>query len=167
MHRWSGNETDSEKQAAARTSRAARRTISRLPEPTPSSDEDDFKDCDTSILFSNLDGADDPDTSGDEMSAAAELARQRALPIEDSDFDNDEDSWKKEIKIKFNQQDVNYWFNTVEAQMKTFGINRQWDKKSSIVPLLPENVVEECRGLAAFDAHRSGRSARLISLDFV
>ena len=65
----------------------------------------------------------------------------------DSDFNNDEDSWKKEIKIKYDPHDVEYWFNSVEAQMKKFGINRQWDKKDSILPLLPSEVIEECKPL--------------------
>ena len=31
--------------------------------------------------------------------------------------------------------------------MKTAGINRQWDKKNSIVPLLPDEIVEELKPL--------------------
>ena len=52
------------------------------------------------------------------QAAAAELARQRALPFEDADFENHADSWEKELKIKFQHHDVEYWFNKTEAQMK-------------------------------------------------
>ena len=134
MNRWWGNSSDSANQAADRDRRAARRTINSLPAvlSDPGSDEDDFRDCDTSLLFGNVDGADDLDETDDMAAAAAELARQRALPVEDSDFDNDPDSWKKEIKIKYEPHDVEYWFNAVEAEMVTFGINRQWNKKNAI-----------------------------------
>ena len=69
---------------------------------------------------------------------AAELARQKALPVDTSNYDNDPDSWKKEIKIKFDQHDVNYWFNSIESQMHKYGINLQWSKKDAIIPVLPE-----------------------------
>ena len=145
MNRWWGTSSDSDKQAADRASRAARRTIASLQ--TVQSDSDgDYEDCDTSLLFSNLDGADDVDEMPTPAEiAAAELARQRSLPVEDADFDNDVDSWKKEIKIKYEPHDVEYWFNAVEAEMVTFGINRQWNKKNAIIPLLPEGVVDECK----------------------
>ena len=80
MNWWPGSKADSERQASDRNSRAARRTIATLPQVTLSSDEDDFKDCDTSLLFAT-DGANDPDSDDDNMStvAAAELARQYIL----------------------------------------------------------------------------------------
>ena len=147
MHRWLGNSEDSASQsrsrnerAAQRTVRAARETISNLPIITSDS-EDEFRDCNTSVSLLNLDGDDDTPIMAD----AAELVRQRALPVDQSDFENDSESWKKEIKLKFEAHDVEYWFNSVEADMKKFGINRQWDKKDAIKPLLPENVIEECK----------------------
>ena len=152
MNRWWGSSKDSDQQAADRASRAARRTINSLPLPSSSDDEEgEYRDCDTSLLFGNVDGADDVD-SEDEMTnaaaaAAAELARQRELPVDQADFENDSESWKKELKLKFQSHDVEYWFNAIEAEMKTAGINRQWDKKNAIVPLLPDEIVEELKPL--------------------
>ena len=98
MNRWWGSKADSDNQAAERNSRAARRVIQTLPQLPDSSDEDaEYNDCDTSLLFSNVDGADD--NLSDDMNAA-ELARQRALPVEDSNFEDDPESWKKEVKVK-------------------------------------------------------------------
>ena len=151
MNRWWGSATDSQKQAAERSQRQARRTISQLP-LVLSSDEDNFEDCDTSIADApifNLDGQADTESVASDLSDmdAAELARQRALPFEEADFENDPEAWKKEVKIKYDPRDVEFWFNSVEAQMKKFGINKQWDKKDAIIPLLPDNVVEECKQL--------------------
>ena len=82
MHRWWGSKADSEKQSGERDARAARRTISELPTNFYSSDEDgEYADCNTSGFFGNVDGADDLDEA-DIM--AAELARQKALPVEDA-----------------------------------------------------------------------------------
>ena len=143
MNRWWGNQEDSDRQTSERNSRAARRIISQ--QPVLSSDEEPFLDADTSIHdlsgVANLDGADD--IPEDDMNAA-ELARQKALPFEDADYENDPESWKKELKIKFDMHEVEYTFNTIEAQMKKFGINRQWDKKDTLVTILPEAVIQEC-----------------------
>ena len=146
MFRWSGSQKDSDQQASDRNSRAARRTIAGQTVPTPLSDEEEFQDCDTSLLFSTDGANDDAESTSSEtpdMSAAEELARQRALPVAESNFANDPESWKKEIKLKFDQNNVTYWFNSVESQMKKYGINMQWDKKDAIVPLLPEQILEE------------------------
>ena len=118
MHRWWGSSADSDKQAAERNSRAARRTISGFPHIPSDSSEDEYNDCDISLLFST-DGANDELEVGDTMDAAArELARQKALPVDVADFENDPDSWKKELKLKFDKSDVKYWFNATESQMK-------------------------------------------------
>ena len=145
MNRWFGTTDDSEKQASARNQRAARRTIAKLSIPTsPSVSDDDFNDCETSFRH-NLDGEggepDDMDADQAAAAAAAELNRQRSLPVDESDFENDPDSWKKEVKAKFDPHDVTYWFNTVESQLKKHGINRQWDKKDAIVTILPDNII--------------------------
>ena len=155
MNRWFGSKDDSDQQASSRNARAARRTISRQPVPVAESEsEDEFGDCNTSNFFLNVDGGDDldNDTSSTTSSmvdaaaaAAAELTRQRGLPVEDADFENDVDAWKKDLKLKFDAHDVEYWFNMVESQMKKYGINRQWDKKDAVVPLLPECVVDEIK----------------------
>ena len=64
-------------------------------------------------------------------------------PFDTADAEYDADFWKKELKIKFNRHDVIYWFNATEAQLTTYGVRRQWDKKNAIIPMLPEDVVEE------------------------
>ena len=129
MNRWFGSAADSQQQASERDRRAARRTIAGLSHLVLSDSEDDFNDCNTT-LGHQVDGQDDEsvvEESEAMTSAAAELARQKALPVDEANYANDEDAWKKEIKLKFDQGDVKYWFNSVESQMKKFGINMQWD----------------------------------------
>ena len=72
--------------------------------------------------------------------------------------DNDADAWKKEVKLKFDPHDALYWFNAVEADMKRFGINKQWDKKNSIVPLLPSDVVEELKPFLRLTEDEAGNT---------
>ena len=165
MNRWWGSSNDSDKQAAERNARAARRTIAALP--TVNSDSDDeYGDCETSLLF-GVDGADDASLDNAEMAeAAAELARQRALPFEDADFDNDPDFWKKELKLKFNQE-VEYWFNSVEAQMTSYGINKQWDKKNSILPMLPEDLIEELMPLLRLKQAEAGMIYKAVKTEIL
>ena len=149
MNRWWGNSADAERQAGERSSRAARRTISSLP-VVQSDSEEDYLDCDTSGIFGDLDGNDD--TAIDDMAAAAELARQRALPVDEANYDNDPESWKKELKLKFDA----HWFNDIEADMKKYGINRQWDKKNAIKSVLPEDVIEELKPLLRLTEAEAG-----------
>ena len=40
--------------------------------------------------------------------------------------------------------------------MKKFGINRQWDKKDAIIPLLPESIVEECMPILRLTQEEAG-----------
>ena len=148
MFRWSGNKATSNEQASERDSRAARRTIRSL-NLNPLSSDDEFEDANTSFNRSlNLDG--DAGDSPEEMAAeqarlAAELAAEKAKPVQDSDFADDDEAWKKELKIKFDMHDVQYSFNAIESQMRKFGINRQWSKKDTLVSVLPEAVIEECK----------------------
>ena len=122
MNRWWGTSADSDRQIGERSARAARRTISKLPVVVSSEDDDDnFQDCDTSglglgldNLNLNIDGEpgdiDETSSSSSTMSQAelaAELQRQKNLPVEDADYVNDDDAWKKELKIKFDRHDVN------------------------------------------------------------
>ena len=117
MNWWPGNKQDSERQASDRNSRAARRTLAALPQVVLSSDDElPYEDCDTSLLFAT-DGTNDPADDSMPLDAAAELARQKALPVEEANFENDPDSWKKELKVKFDPSDVKYSFNTIESQL--------------------------------------------------
>ena len=161
MHRWTGSSEDSLKQAADRSARAARRTISSFPTLVLSDSDEDFADCETSLINASIGQVDGNESEADEMvdaaqAAAAELARQRALPVDQADFENDSESWKKEIKIKFNRQEIEYWFNSVETEMKKFGINQQWDKKNAILALLPEDVSEELMPLLRLSQQDAG-----------
>ena len=118
MHRWWGASADSEKQNSERDQRAARRVIKSLDlNPNPLSD-DEFVECDTSInntsIF-NVDGADDADSENslylsedDEVPVmdAAAIAAQKALPFEDASYPDDDEAWKKELKLKFDKSDV-------------------------------------------------------------
>lgn len=161
MNRWWGSAEDSEQQAGDRNSRAARRTLARQVVVSSGSEDNApfYNANDQSLSIPNLDGEDDEVIEAADMDAAArELARQRALPVDQADFENDVDSWKKEIKLKFNVSDVTYWFNSVEADMKKFGINKQWDKKDAIIPLLPESIVEECMPILRLTQEEAGDS---------
>ena len=154
MNRWWGNDKVSAEQASARSQRAARRTIKSLNIPVLSESDDEYAECNTSIQ--QVDGADDDAMADAAARAAAELARQKALPFEESDYENHEEAWKKELKLKFDPQDVKYWFNSVEADMKKYGINRQWDKKNAIKPMLPDNVIDELKPILRLTETEAG-----------
>ena len=160
MNRWFGSSQDSDRQASERNRRAARRTIASLQNIASDSD-DEFGDANQSLSNLNLDGepGDDPDMADAEqrrLAAEAELTRQRGLAVEDADFQNDPDSWKKEIRVKFDQNDVKYFFNTVESQMRKHGINRQWDKKDALVETLPDHIIEECKPILRLTKDEAG-----------
>ena len=166
MNRWWGSSADSDKQSSERDSRAARRTIRNLPLQLPVvSSEDEYEDCDTSLLFST-DGQVDLETSSNastsaaanmvDAAAAAELVRQKALPVEDADYQDDAESWKKELKLKFDLSDIKYWFNATEADMKKFGINSQWEKKNAVASMLPPEVTEEVKPILRLTQAEAG-----------
>ena len=107
MNRWWGDKATSDKQAADRSSRAADRNSRQAREVLAaqqvlSSDDDaDYHDPDTSVHLPDLDGNDSDGSDSSSVMDAQEVARQRALPVEDADFPSHEDAWKKELKIKF------------------------------------------------------------------
>ena len=107
MHKWWGSSQDSATQASERDQRAARRTIKNL-NLNPLSDDDEFEDCDTSIsntsIFNQLDGPDDTEPEP-VMPAAA------PVPFDMEDKEDDADAWKKDLKLKFQPHDVEYWIN--------------------------------------------------------
>ena len=173
MHRWFGSQQDSSQQAASRDQRAAdrerraaRETLANLNLNPLSDEEDIYEDCNLSInntsIF-NLDGQADEESSsesdhtpeGDSMDAAT-LAAEKAKPFEDANFPDDEDAWKKELRIKFDRNDVEYWFNASESQMKKFGINTQWSKKDAVAAILPEDVLEECKPILRLKQDEAG-----------
>ena len=152
-----GSSEDSAKQSSERDSRAARRYIRSVPQVNLASDSDNddaYQEANQSLEVNpllNLDG----EFGHPDMDAAA-LAAEKAKPFQDADFPDDPEAWKKEIKVKFDAQDICYWFNTVESQMKKFGINKQWSKKGAIASLLPDEVTEECKPILRLSEDEAG-----------
>ena len=83
MNRWWGSAEDSARQASDRSSRQARRIISRQNQILSSgSDEDTFDDANQSLSALNLDGEPgDLDQPVMTTPAEREIARQRSLPV--------------------------------------------------------------------------------------
>ena len=121
-----------------------------------SDSEPDFHDVETSFTSNlNLDGEPEmPDN--DQAAIAARRAAEMAKPFDKRNLPDDEEAWKKEIKIQFDIQDVKYWFNEVEGAMKKYGIGLQWSKKDAIVPLLPAEVKEECKPILRLTEEEAG-----------
>ena len=156
MNRWPGDKAASDLQASQRSSRAARRTLNNLDLNLVLSDEEPFEDANQSFSSNlNLDG----DTSIPESADASSSSSTPSVMalFEDINAEDHEKAWEKEIKIKFDQ-DVRYWFNSVEAQMKKYGINKQWSKKDAIVPLLPPEIVEECKPILRLTEAEAGNN---------
>ena len=134
-HRWPGTAADSAHQASARNSRAAKRFINNIPQLVLSDTDEEFIECDSSFSHLNLDGAGSTDMAptADEL-RAIELAK----PFDEQNMADDDEAWKKEIRIKFDLTDIEYTFNSVEDKMRSYGINLQWSKKAALVSILPE-----------------------------
>ena len=165
MNRWWGSTADSAKQSSERTQRAARRTINSL-NLNPLSDEDEFLDCNTSINNTSIfgvDGADDASSVNSEEEVpgampltAAELAAEKAKPVDTTDYPDDADAWKKDLKLKFDKNDVIYWFNATESQLKKYGINSQWSKKDAVATMLPDDVTDEVKPILRLTQEEAG-----------
>ena len=137
MHRWFGSASDSDKQAAERNNRAARRTINSLPVINSDSD-DDYRDCDLSKSFiANVDGADSLDGSSSEEDPPV-MAK-----FEDENGVDDTDYYKKLASVSkrtFNSKEVSFWFTSFETSLKHIGVKSQWAKREVLHSLLPEDV---------------------------
>ena len=103
------------------------------------------------------------------MTDAAEAAARKAIrdaahisenaPIfHDRCFEDDKEAWKKSVTIKFNRKDVEYFFTATEAQLKSFGINSQLSKRDALLPILPEDVIDECKPLLRIPEEEVGPS---------
>ena len=44
------------------------------------------------------------------------------------------------IKLEYNQKEIEFWFNQLEAMMKFSGVKHQWTKLQVLITLLPANV---------------------------
>ena len=121
MFRWSGNQHESDKQAGERAARAARRTISSLPLTVASEFEEEFGDCNTTI-GGQLDGEGDESSvvseAGSDSGAAAIMPDETPFDMEDKA--NHADAWQKELKIKFDPHDVEYYFNVTVVYVCMF-----------------------------------------------
>ena len=145
MFRWTGTKEVAEQQAADRQQRSARRFLRSLP-TLDSSPDTSFHDCgdDASGQIANLDGNDSASEENDE---AGGNAMAPPTPFDQKNEADDENAWKKTVDVVFQKHDVEFWFAELEAQMKKFGINSQWSKRTSLLTkgILPEEVIEELK----------------------
>ena len=113
MNRWFGSAQDSADQASARDRRAAQRFIKTIPKvASASEDEEDFKEANTSFTPAlNVDGESEERSA--DQSVAAMAPDPVVIPFQDADAADDAEAWKKELKLKFEPHDVNYWFNWI------------------------------------------------------
>ena len=157
MHRWWGNSADSSAQASQRDQRAARRIIASLDLPLSNSDdEDEYKECDLSTSFLNLDGQDDADTSSNSSTSAATMP---AVKFQDENADDDEDYYKKLSTVKnrvFNRNEVEFYFTSLEASLKHIGVKNQWSKREILHNLLPEDIQTQVKHILKKDQDTAG-----------
>ena len=129
---WWGSTEDSNRQAAERDRRAAKRTIKQLTIPKVDSD-DEYQECDLSNSFLlNVDGADDQEE--DEAVMAA---------FEAENGTDDADYYKKLASLKnrtFNKNEPDFWFTSFETSLKHIGVKSQWSKREVLHSLLPDDV---------------------------
>ena len=78
---------------------------------------------------------------------AAVNISEDALLFQDRCKEDDKEAWKKTVTTKFDKNDVEYFFTAVEAELKRHGINRQLSERDALLPVLPEDVIEECKPL--------------------
>ena len=161
MHRWWGGKEDSDRQSADRKQRAARRYLASNPQhlspATDSLDNSLYEDADSSLL--NVDGTADEMTDAAARAAAARTA-ELAKPFDEQDFDDDGDAWKKSLSLKFDRNDVLFWFSETEVVMTNHGINRQWSKRNALMgkDILPDDVIEEIKPLLRLTKQEAGNN---------
>ena len=150
MNRWWGSKQDSTDQAADRESRQARRNIRRLDIPavvSSDTDEDDYRDCDTSG-FPNLDGNDS--ANEDEI---------MSVKFQDQNEADDEDYYKKVSSLKnrlFNTAEPEFWFTSIESSLKHMGVKKQWSKREVLHSLLPDDVQVRVKHILKKDQDTAG-----------
>ena len=121
MNRFWGSKADSERQAAERDQRAARRYLASNPLHRLGTDagveDSDYEDAESSLLL-NVDGGDDNDDMATaEAAAAAHKAAELLKPFEDQDFPDDDEAWKKSLSLKFDRNDVPFWFSETQVTL--------------------------------------------------
>ena len=119
MNRWWGSSQDSDRQSAERSSRYARRVIAGQRLPSLSDSDEDYRDCDLSNSFLNVDGNDD---AVDEHPVVNMPAFQDENGVDDADY------YKKLSAVKnrqFNKNEVQFWFTSFETSLKHIGVKSQ------------------------------------------
>ena len=123
MHHWWGSKETSLRQASDRDTRAALRnrksaqaTLAKLTSATSDS-EDDFRECDLSNSFLQVDG----ETSVGEVQVEPATM---ATKFEDEKGTDDDDYYKKLSSLSkrtFNAKEVEFWFTSFETSLKQSG----------------------------------------------
>ena len=60
------------------------------------------------------------------------------------------------IKLEYNQKEIDFWFNQLEAMMKFRGVKHQWTKLQVLITLLPANVCSEVKHLLRLREETAG-----------
>ena len=159
MVHWWGSSSDSQKQTSERNQRAARRTIAKLPVVQDSNSDDEYRDCDLSNSFLNLDGLDDNDDSAESTNSSTTSANMAAVIFQDEAGTDDDDYYKKLSSLKnrsFNAKEAEFWFTGIETSMKHMGIKSQWAKREVLHSLLPDEVQIKVKSLLKKDQTSAG-----------
>ena len=60
---------------------------------------------------------------------------------------NDVHTKASQIKLEYNHNQPEFWFNQLEAKMRFAGIESQWTKLQVVITLIPSTVAEEVKHL--------------------
>ena len=152
MNRWWGSSQDSDRQSAERSSRYARRVIAGQRLPSLSDSDEDYRDCDLSNSFLNVDGNDD---AVDEHPVVNMPAFQDENGVDDADY------YKKLSAVKnrqFNKNEVQFWFTSFETSLKHIGVKSQWSKREVLHSLLQDEVQVAVKQILKKDQESAGNT---------
>ena len=102
---------------------------------------------------------DEPALADDDFHSAGEEEQEnqpqpQPQPVIMADFDaengndpNDVYTKAAHIKLEYNPNNVEFWFNQIEAKMRFAGVASQWTKLQVLITLIPSNVSEEIKHL--------------------
>ena len=140
MNRWFGGAAESKEQAVSREQRAASRnqrqvqeTVKSLNLALSSESEDDYRDCDLSRSFLNVDGNDDVSSASSSRPNTPVIMAK----FEDENAVDDDDYYKKISALKnrmFNKNQPEFWFTSIETSLKHAGVKSQWSKRAFTSP---------------------------------
>merc|ERR1711951_41293 len=63
------------------------------------------------------------------------------------------------LKLDFDRNDVEFWFNQLEMHLQTAEVKAQWTKRLLLHKLLPQDVVEEVKDLLRKNKTSAGAEA--------